>query len=292
MPSCITVGAALLLLLVGDACATAQEPDFIVIDGQKFSLFSNPLGQYLEESKTSSKVFETGHITTGNWRGYVATWEIRDHLLWLTRLDRPYGISDDSEPEPIPIDKIFPGEKLPIRAKWFSGTLVIPHGTMMEYVHMAYGSKFDHEIHIRVWEGLAGDPDVVDYTGLDNFRCLADYLRCPKVDSIVDTGDWIDGRILRYAGVIDSGDTFTTRGLLEVRGDSAEISVPSTNQSGRANIYWGPIYSFARFTSGTLVEVSLREDADTLINMRPLRPNESIHSKRYPYILDSLRVNR
>ena len=54
---------------------------------------------------------------TSNWKGYTATWEIRDSKLYLTA----FHASIDGQS--VPINKLFPKRELPIFANWFSGSL-------------------------------------------------------------------------------------------------------------------------------------------------------------------------
>ena len=78
-----TVAALCLLMLPLPAAATAQAPDLIVIDGHDEPLQTNPLGHYLAEHP--DVVLMRGVQSSGNWRGYIATWEVSDGTLLLSK---------------------------------------------------------------------------------------------------------------------------------------------------------------------------------------------------------------
>ncbi len=70
---------------------TAQFPDLLIYNGETLAIFSNPLESYFSEANPRpSNLFKFS--CTACWRGYVATWEIKDgnfshqgrrrNLLW------------------------------------------------------------------------------------------------------------------------------------------------------------------------------------------------------------------
>ena len=69
---------------------TAQASDILVYGGERMALFANPLEQYLDQhpNRRPKAVATFGDISristsTGNYRGYVATWSILDDQLVL-----------------------------------------------------------------------------------------------------------------------------------------------------------------------------------------------------------------
>lgn len=128
-----------LLFAAGGALATAQVPDIILVDGKAESLFTNPLAPYLVKYP---QALPQGPVTsTANWRGYVATWAIDDGLLVLRKIEQERSRSNGKTVTRNVLRQVFPGRK-PVVADWYSGTLVLPQGEMVEYVHMGYGSTF------------------------------------------------------------------------------------------------------------------------------------------------------
>src|SRR4051812_9271097 len=58
-------------------------------------------------------------FSTGCWRGYIGTWEIKDGRFFLVGLRGIYKLLG----------------KEPIFADWFTGVLKIPRGEVLHYVH-------------------------------------------------------------------------------------------------------------------------------------------------------------
>lgn len=72
---------ALTAMFPAMALATAQIPDRIRIDGQDYALNTNPLTPRLAAS--GWKPPEEAMVSSANWRGYTASWEITDGKLVL-----------------------------------------------------------------------------------------------------------------------------------------------------------------------------------------------------------------
>jgi hypothetical protein len=150
-----------LLLYIGlssNALATAQMPDLLIYEGEKVGIFSNPLETYFDKNHPRpNELFKFS--CTASWRGYLATWEIKDGFLYLLKLVE--GGCDEKAAE-IPLSKVFPKQKAPIKATWFSGSLVIPQGQELEYVHMGYGSVYEKELHLIIKNGKLVDKLTID----------------------------------------------------------------------------------------------------------------------------------
>jgi len=152
-----------ILMLSGNASATAQFPDYLFYKGERFPIFSNPLESYFNaKNPRPSNLF--AYSCTACWRGYVATWKIEGGYLYLTKLNEGTCASDSEE---IPLSKIFPREDAPVKAVWFSGTLRIPQGKQLQYVHMGYGSVYEKELLLTIEKGRLIKEDVIDNTKKD-----------------------------------------------------------------------------------------------------------------------------
>ncbi len=67
-----SVTILLLTLLTSlSVFATAQHPDYIIYKGKEYSMHSNPMEEYFE--KYPDKRPKGGIMSTGLWRGYIAT---------------------------------------------------------------------------------------------------------------------------------------------------------------------------------------------------------------------------
>lgn len=144
------LAAALLLSeIVG---ATAQAPDIIRINGKEHALNTNPLSAQLEGMNWQPP---TNFVTsTGNWRGHVATWEVRKKQLLLTDVTILVTGADSGEfVKQSILAELFPSSPSEVPATWYSGALVVPLGRMTNYVHMGYGSSYERYLVIRVNDG-------------------------------------------------------------------------------------------------------------------------------------------
>lgn len=155
-----------LFLLFGasPAWATAQVGDSIIINQQEELLHTNPLEPLIKERP--ALLPKNRMINSANWRGYIATWEVKEAALYLKRVDlKLWFTSDGSEPdytrEPPESASVEPTDYLPqmfdgaheVKASWFSGALIVPLGEMKNYVHMGYGSTYERYTVLHVKNG-------------------------------------------------------------------------------------------------------------------------------------------
>ena len=70
---------------VSNAFATAQYPDKILYEGKEYGLHTNPMKSYF--SKHPEKRPRGGIMSTALWRGYVATFEVKDKSLVLKDIE-------------------------------------------------------------------------------------------------------------------------------------------------------------------------------------------------------------
>ncbi len=151
--------STIIFLYSVSAFATAQFPDYLVYNGETVSIFSNPLESFFsEQNPRPDNLFR--YSCTACWRGYVATWEVKDGKLYLVKAIE--GTCDSNAPE-IDMSKVF-GRKLPVEATWFSGVLRIPRGELLSYVHMGYGSVYEKELILTFKNGKLISEEIVDNT--------------------------------------------------------------------------------------------------------------------------------
>ena len=140
---------------------TAQFHERLILDGEETSMaFCPPLPdnqpglRFLTDEEVREEIKKDASIgtivfCTACWRGYIATWEIRDNRFYLVDIKGRFRKTAEE----------------PILADWFSGVLRVPRGTMLQYVHMGFGSVFEHEIHIKIEKGMVVRSRVVDNRG-------------------------------------------------------------------------------------------------------------------------------
>jgi len=129
--------------------ATAQTGERLLYKGATNRLCTLPLEPYLK--KHNLRLYEVAPpkefmMSTGCWRGYIGTWQIKDGFLWLVsvqHLDRT----------PVPLSRVFTNQVPPIKATWYSGTLHVTQGKMLRYIHARFDSKFERDLYIEIVDG-------------------------------------------------------------------------------------------------------------------------------------------
>ncbi len=126
---------------------TEQIADCIIFEGKKSELitsweYPSPLEIYCR-AKGIGCSFGSDVDSTGNYRGHVATWELRDTVLYLKgvtierRKNRPTEVKSAGEiaaafetvEEVVPLSKVFPSMKVDaekgVPAVWFTGMALV-----------------------------------------------------------------------------------------------------------------------------------------------------------------------
>ena len=135
--------------------AMAQFSDQIVIDGKTELLFTEPLQDALHANPELQKNLMSrisDDRCSASWRGYVAACEICKNVLYLVSVEVDPCSKDHKL---VPLADLFPGAIGPVEATWFSGTLTIPQGKQVEYVHMGYESRYERYLFLDIEKGKA-----------------------------------------------------------------------------------------------------------------------------------------
>jgi hypothetical protein len=150
----ILIALVILLALATPASATAQFPEIIQVDGKTESLTAEPLGKYLDNPDKFKILKENTNLgtCTALWRGYVGYWEIKNSKLLLNKIET--GSCAKETRKVLPLDKLFPGKPQPVFADWYSGTLTVPRGKLVEYVHAGYASRYEKYLIMEIKEGV------------------------------------------------------------------------------------------------------------------------------------------
>lgn len=156
---------------------TAQMPDMIVIEGVDHALFSEPLEAYYQLERRPHFI----PLHTANWRGYVASWEVRDGRLYLTKIAAKvcevamaWNCPQDQQRKVELVD-LFPASAAePVFADWFSGTLRVPLGALLENRHMGYESVYEFDLMLSVEKGR-----VVSTSARDNRTTIGPATKSP-----------------------------------------------------------------------------------------------------------------
>lgn len=125
---------------------TAQIAEVLRYHGMDVTMCSEPLGDYFAMGGRDPG-FESN--CTALWRGYVGRWEIVDRRLYLIELSGT--LMDGTSAS---VATIFPDFPDRVFAHWYTGTIRIPQGREIEYVHAGYGSIYERDLLIEVERGV------------------------------------------------------------------------------------------------------------------------------------------
>ncbi len=125
---------------------TAQISEKLLYEGQKLSMCTEPLSLYFALGGDGPK-FQCNF--TALWRGYVGTWEIVDGRLYLIDLQGTLKGGEEAS-----VATIFPDYPDRVFAHWYSGTLRIPQGKLLHYVHMGYSSTYERDLFLAIEKGV------------------------------------------------------------------------------------------------------------------------------------------
>ncbi|MCK0512798.1 DUF4433 domain-containing protein [Aromatoleum buckelii] len=174
---------------------TYQVHEKIVIEGKMTSMaFCPPL------PNNDSRILEVPpkFISSACWRGYQGTWEIKNRRLFLIGIDGRYQFRENT----------------PIFAEWFSGTLIVPEGSILEYVHGGFSTVYEHELHITIKDGKA-----IAFSKIDN-RSKFEDTECLTVK---DSSKWLSFSMQRF---------LASRGVEHVVHFTRAENLPSILQHG------------------------------------------------------------
>ena len=125
------MAALVMAAALTPAQATEQTLDTLRVNGRVAELTAQPLDAYLEAHPRWED--DLPHLmSSANWRGYVADWEIKDGRLLLTRIYRDVHAEREFwwqfwRSRSDTHDHVMPGTPLPTLATWFSDILVVVH---------------------------------------------------------------------------------------------------------------------------------------------------------------------
>lgn len=164
-----------LLLAQVSVFATAQSADWLIYEGRFFRIADDPLDTFpWPNDKRPWFEIAPGVQSTGNYRGYLAIWEIRDGRLFLAGLDawmekpddekhkfdekdeKTWTWSPDDDKERVNLKRAFASrfKEGRIFADWFTGVVRIPDGKMLKYVHFDHASTFERDILLHFEAGM------------------------------------------------------------------------------------------------------------------------------------------
>jgi hypothetical protein len=150
----LAVLGVLGFLVPGVALATTQFSEILYLNGQQHPLESLPLEPYYGPGNPRPK-FRAPNTAT--WRGYIGTWEIDRGVLHLK------AIRAKIDQREVGLEDLFPGQKGPVAATWFTGKLRVPQGKVLKPAvpYPIYGKY----LMITVEKGRVVSQEVIDNPG-------------------------------------------------------------------------------------------------------------------------------
>lgn len=109
-------------------------------------MLSTPLNQFVS---LGGHVPDFEVTSTALWRGYIGTWEIKCDRLYLIEL---HGTLKGGEQASL--GTVFPGFDSRVFAHWYSGSIRLPQGKQIEYVHMGFQSRFEKDLMLDIHRGV------------------------------------------------------------------------------------------------------------------------------------------
>ncbi len=133
---------------------TAQFGERLNYDGQEMSMCTEPLGDYFALGGVNPGFGQEWPLDcTALWRGYVGSWAVLGDRLYLVAI---HNLASDGADTNF-LETIFPGHPDSVFADWYTGTLCVPQGEILKYVHMGYQSTYERDILIDVERGVIGE---------------------------------------------------------------------------------------------------------------------------------------
>ena len=135
---------------------TAQNPELIYIDNNLMALCEEPLESYFQKTGRRPKLI---WLSTALKRGYKGIWRIENEQLFLIHLQL---YLEDETDDFFDWRTLFPDQTEDIKASWYTGTLRIPHGKLIHYVHGGYLSVYEKDLFIKVVNGDVIERKIVE----------------------------------------------------------------------------------------------------------------------------------
>jgi len=133
---------------------TAQAHEIVVVDGVMSGLCTEPLQGYLDSMEPPPQF---DWASTACWRGYIGHWAIKDDVFYLTDIHLECPRTDNFHWR-----VMFDNKEGDIKADWYSGTLRIPQGKLLEYVHGGYESQYEKDLLITIDQGKVTKREIIN----------------------------------------------------------------------------------------------------------------------------------
>lgn len=128
---------------------TAQIGEILRYDSNTVRMCDTPLSAYFALGGRRPEPDFDSFGCTALWRGYVGTWEIVDGRLYLVNL-----AGDMEDGSQTCLATVFPDYPERVFAHWYSGTIRIPEGKLLKYIHMGFSSRYERDVLLGFRNGI------------------------------------------------------------------------------------------------------------------------------------------
>ena len=133
---------------------TTQIPDILIYNGKEYRLLNYLMETYFDKNPNMRPKIE--QCSTGLYRGYIATFEIKDNQLFL----KDFVIMDDKKDEngkwktgwKSIINEVFPNQEY-IKVNWIIGLIEVVSGEKNDWIKHSFDFDFDYYIVFEIDEG-------------------------------------------------------------------------------------------------------------------------------------------
>lgn len=134
--------------------ATAQVPDYLIIEKDTLEIQGNPLEDYFKIHPIPDNLITL--MSSSNWRGYVAYFKFLDGKLVVQNIYKGGYKEQDGKSNYFltSIYKEIFGSEENFECNYYSGLLICPSGEIVEYVHMGYSSLYENYNLFEIKNGI------------------------------------------------------------------------------------------------------------------------------------------
>ena len=162
----LTLSVLIMLLLKSFAFASYQDPEILIYKGKSYDMRSSPLEAFYNY-KLPEFWIEPNTMSSGNGRGFIATWEVINDKLYLTKIDSWFcrkSIRTKSGCRRVTLRDLF-GRKVingKVSASWYFDKLEVTYGEQLLYASKPQLPIFEYEMIFEVEAGKVGEPLMID----------------------------------------------------------------------------------------------------------------------------------
>ena len=125
---------------------TAQISESLTYNGEELAMCEEPLCDFFNKGGNKPGF---ASMNTACWRGYVGEWEILEDRLYLVGIEGALNDGTDAT-----LETVFPGFPERVFAHWYSGTVRVPQGKLLDYIHMGYASVYERDLLLTFESGV------------------------------------------------------------------------------------------------------------------------------------------